>query len=46
MLNQWCEEAGSDVWIEYQSKDPQVTPTKVDNSNIYWTAFKQATDKL
>lgn len=45
-LNQWCKEAGPDVWIEYIDKKLPVAPTKLDDSNPYWLAFKQATDKL
>jgi aminoacylase len=43
-VNQWCKEAG--VWVEYPVKQPQILPTKLDNSNIYWVAFKKSTDKL
>lgn len=45
-IDQWCKEAGPGVWIEYEQKEDQVTPTKLDNSNPYWLAFKDATDKL
>lgn len=43
---QWCVEAGSGIWIEYEQKQPQVPVTKLDNSNSYWTTFKQACDSL
>jgi aminoacylase len=45
-IDQWCKEAGPGVWIEYEQKEDQVAPTKLDNSNPYWLAFKDATDKL
>ncbi|XP_068897319.1 aminoacylase-1-like [Tenebrio molitor] len=45
-INQWCKEAGPGIWIEYEQKQPQIPPTKLDNSNPYWIAFKEATDKL
>ncbi|KAJ3643732.1 hypothetical protein Zmor_026426 [Zophobas morio] len=45
-INQWCKEAGSGIWIEYEQKQPQVPSTKLDNSNPYWLAFKEASDKL
>ncbi|XP_076265532.1 aminoacylase-1-like isoform X1 [Rhynchophorus ferrugineus] len=45
-INQWCKEAGKDVWIEWEQKEPQVPATKLDASNPYWLAFKEATDQL
>jgi len=45
-INQWCKEAGEGVWIEYEQKEPQIPVTKLDNSNVFWTAFKEAADKL
>lgn len=46
IIKKWCEEAGPGIWIEYEQKQPQVPSTKLDSSNRYWTAFKEATDKL
>ncbi|XP_063932212.1 aminoacylase-1-like [Zophobas morio] len=45
-INQWCKNAGKGVWVEFDHKQSPVTPTKLDNSNIYWVAFKEATNKL
>lgn len=45
-INKWCKEAGEGVTITYEQKQPQVPVTKLDNTNDYWIAFKQATDKL
>lgn len=45
-INQWCREAGSNITIEYEQKQPQVEVTKIDNTNPFWVAFKEATDKL
>ncbi|KAF2880504.1 hypothetical protein ILUMI_25675 [Ignelater luminosus] len=45
-LNKWCKEADEGVWIEYQQKDSQVPPTKLDESNPYWIAFKKAADNM
>ncbi|XP_022909928.2 aminoacylase-1-like isoform X3 [Onthophagus taurus] len=42
----WCKEAGSDVWIQYEQKQPKVPVTKLDNTNPYWIAFKEAMDGL
>lgn len=40
MINGWCEEAGGDIQIIYVSKQPYVVPTKIDDSNPFWMAFK------
>lgn len=45
-INKWCKEAGEGVWIEYQQKESQVPPTKLDESNPYWIAFKKAADDM
>jgi len=45
-INQWCKEAGEGITIEYEQKQPQVPVTKLDASNPYWIAFKEASDKL
>ncbi|KAL3268280.1 hypothetical protein HHI36_007401 [Cryptolaemus montrouzieri] len=45
-INRWCKEAGSDIFITYPQKQPQVAVTKLDVSNPYWIAFKEATDEL
>lgn len=45
-INQWCKEAGEGIFIEYEQKQPQVAVTKLDSSNPFWIAFKQAADKL
>lgn len=45
-LNQWCQEAGDGVWIEYKQKQPQVAVTKLDSSNPFWMAFEEAAKEL
>lgn len=45
-IKDWCSKAGSDVWIEWEQKEPPVPATKLDNCNPFWLAFKQATDDL
>lgn len=45
-LLEWCEEAGGGVSIEYETKRPYVEPTKTDDSNPFWMAFKSAIDEL
>jgi aminoacylase len=41
MVKSWCMEAG-DVEYEFDLKDPYIPPTKLDESNIYWHAFRSA----
>lgn len=45
-VNRWCKEAGQGVYIEYEQKQQQIVATKIDNTNPYWVAFKEATDTL
>lgn len=46
MLNKWCEEAGGDISIEYEVKEPYIQPTAIDNTNPYWTNVKAACDEM
>ena len=46
MFKKWCEESGEGIVYEFEQKQPKVPPTKTDESNIYWIAFKKAIDKL
>ncbi|XP_055914631.1 aminoacylase-1-like [Eupeodes corollae] len=43
-IEKFCEESGGGIEIEFEQKEPKVEPTKIDASNIYWTALKQAFD--
>lgn len=45
-LNKWCEEAGEDVWIEYEQKDSHTPVTDIDETNPFWAAFKKAFDNM
>lgn len=45
-INDWCEEAGGGIEIEYEQKEKFVPPTKIDESNPFWTAFEAATKEL
>ena len=40
-LKTWCKEAGGDIDIHFATKRPKVTPTKIDNSNPFWVAFRE-----
>ncbi|XP_045449959.1 aminoacylase-1-like [Melitaea cinxia] len=45
-IKQWCKEAGDGVTYEFDQKDEYVPPTSVDDTNVYWTAFKSAMDQI
>lgn len=45
MVKSWCIEAG-DVEYEFDLKDPFIPPTNLDQTNVYWTAFKSAISEL
>ncbi|XP_058978384.1 aminoacylase-1 isoform X1 [Musca domestica] len=40
-VRKWCEEAGGDIVLHFEQKEPKVEPTKIDDSNIYWVAFEK-----
>jgi aminoacylase len=46
MLKKWCDESGEDITFSFEQKQPKVPPTKIDSSNAYWVAFKEAIDEL
>ncbi|KAK5645355.1 hypothetical protein RI129_006655 [Pyrocoelia pectoralis] len=41
-VNQWCKDAGKDIWIEDLHKGGKYPITVTDDSNIFWIAFKKA----
>lgn len=45
MLKQWCKEAGEGVDFTFIEKNKFVENTKLDDSNIFWLAFKKACDQ-
>ncbi|XP_017046430.1 aminoacylase-1-like [Drosophila ficusphila] len=46
LIRNWCDEVGGGVELDFILKCPFVEPTKVDDSNPYWLAFKTAMDEL
>lgn len=46
MFKEWCVEAGEDIQYEWDYKDPFIKPTNLDQTNIYWNAFKSAVAEL
>lgn len=46
MVKDWCEEAGGNIDISFDLKFDYIPPTKLDETNIYWVAFKSACDEM
>lgn len=46
MLNKWANDSGENIQVEFLVKSPYFPPTATDDSNIYWKAFKRATDAM
>lgn len=45
-IKKWCKEAGDDVFYTFEEKNDYVANTKLDDTNPFWLAFKDTTDKL
>ncbi|XP_023172478.1 aminoacylase-1 [Drosophila hydei] len=45
-LQEWMEQAGGGIELEFDQKHPYVPATAIDDSNPFWLAFKSATDEL
>lgn len=46
MFKKWCEEAGGNITYTFAQKGPYIKPTVIDDTNIFWTAFKTAVKEL
>ena len=46
MITDWTRACKRKVDIEFPTKEPYCAPTKVDETNIYWTGIKQALDEM
>ena len=46
MINGWCKEAGQDVYVTFEQKNPKIESTKLDSTNPFWVAFKGVCDKI
>lgn len=40
-LHRWCNEAGGNIKIIFESKGSKVEPTPIDDSNPFWVAFRR-----
>lgn len=45
-LHNWMNESGSGIQISFHQKNNSVEPTKLDASNIFWTAMKEQFNDL
>ena len=46
MVAEWCKKCGEGITYEFAPKHERVIPTLLDDSCIFWKAFKNVTDKL
>jgi acetylornithine deacetylase/succinyl-diaminopimelate desuccinylase-like protein len=46
MIRNWCEEAGGDIDIIFDMKDPYVEPTDIGETNLYWDRMKNAIEEM
>lgn len=40
-LKKWCTDAGDGIELVFNFKNPWIEPTKIDETNSFWVAFKQ-----
>ncbi|XP_055298307.1 aminoacylase-1-like [Sitodiplosis mosellana] len=40
-INDWCKQAGDGIEIQFIQKLQRIEPTKLDDNNKYWLAFKK-----
>ncbi len=45
-INQWMEDAGGDITVNYLLKDPKVNGTKADETNPMWIALQNTATEL
>lgn len=45
-IEKWAKEAGENVEIIWDRKDPIVPPTCIDDSNKFWGAIKRSFEEL
>ena len=46
MLHKWAKDSGENIEIEFLVKGTQVSPTRVDEKNFYWTALETAAKEM
>ncbi|KAL4090367.1 hypothetical protein QTP88_025223 [Uroleucon formosanum] len=45
-VEEWCRNAGPGVHVQFKDNPICVRPTKIDNTNPWWIAFKNECDKM
>lgn len=45
-FSQWCNEAGGDIKMDFEVKNPFMGLTKLNDSNPWWLAFKRECDDM
>ncbi|XP_060874447.1 aminoacylase-1B-like isoform X2 [Metopolophium dirhodum] len=45
-VEEWCRNAGPGVHVQFKDNPIRVRPTKIDNTNPWWIAFKNECDKM
>lgn len=40
-VEEWCRNAGPGVKVQFKDNPIRVKPTKIDNTNPWWIAFKK-----
>ncbi|XP_022177265.1 aminoacylase-1A-like isoform X2 [Myzus persicae] len=45
-VEEWCRSAGPGVYVQFKDNPIRVRPTKVDDTNPWWIAFKNECDKM
>ena len=42
----WAKDSGDNIEVIFTTKETHCAPTAIDDSNIYWNAFKSAMDEM
>lgn len=45
-INQWMEEAGGDITVNYLIQDPKAPTTNADETNPMWLALQSTASEL
>lgn len=45
-IEKWCEEAGGNITINYQMKDPKAPKTHADDTNPVWVVLNNTIREL
>lgn len=45
-VQEWCRNSGPGVTVKFKEDIIYSKPTKIDNSNLWWVAFKKECDNM